>query len=157
MSIRFSLDTDFASPPERVFAALTTLDDAGQWMPGFIGLEKLDDRPFGVGTEWRETRKIMGRESTEQLQVTEHDPPRRFAIRIDGTKGTSGKGEYLFAYDLAPAGGGTRVRLDAEIRGGGWLMALMGRLFAGSMKKMIAADMEAMRRHVDAKDAAAVG
>jgi uncharacterized protein YndB with AHSA1/START domain len=144
MSIRLQVSHRFSASPERVFRALTELDRAGDWMPGHVRVERLGGDGFDVGTQWRETRKVFGREATEQFEVTEMDPPRRLGLRVDGSKGASKRGEYLFTYRLTPRDGGTDVVLDGEIRGLGKIRELFGRLMAGPFRKMIEKDMKAM-------------
>jgi uncharacterized protein YndB with AHSA1/START domain len=144
MSIRLQVQHRFSAPPERVFRALTDLDRAGEWLPGHVSAVKHGGDGFGVGTQWRETRKVFGREATEQFEVTEMDPPRRLGLRVDGTKGASKRGEYLFTYVLTPRDGGTDVVLDGEIRGMGKVWELLGRLMAGLFRKNIVKDMQAM-------------
>lgn len=149
MALHMKFREEFAAPPERVFAALTELDHAAAWMPNFVKIEKLTSGSFGVGTTWRETRKMFGREATEQFEVTAFEPNKLLELYIDGTKGASKRGYYRFRYDLEPQGDGTVVNLSGEIGGGGWLMDLIGRLFVGAFKKSIAKDMAAMKTYVE--------
>jgi uncharacterized protein YndB with AHSA1/START domain len=149
MSIEFTLTRQIDHPPERVFHALTDLDSAGKWMPGFVGIDKLTGGEFGVGTEWRETRKLFGRAATEQFEVTRCDPPTHFSVRVDGTKGDSKRGEYLFYYRLEPKDGGTEVTLDGAIQGLSGLIALVGKIMVGPYKKACAKDLIAMAEYLD--------
>jgi carbon monoxide dehydrogenase subunit G len=148
MSIRFKLSQQISASPERVFAALTELDGAAAWMPGLVRIERLTEGPMRVGSAWRETRKVMGKERTEEFEVTTLEAPWRFAVRCDGTKGTSKRGEYLFSFRLSPEGGRTRVELDAEIRALGPIMSLFGRLMVGMYRKMVAKDLQALHDYL---------
>lgn len=148
MAIEFSVKESIPGKQERVFAALTDLDAAPGWMPGDVKIERQSEGPFGVGTEWRETRKMLGREATEYFEVTGYEPPRRIALRVDGSKGTSGKGEFLFEYLLEPKGDETEVTLTGEIRGLGALSGLVGKLMAGPMRKAVKKDLEALAEHL---------
>lgn len=157
MSIRVQVSHQFSAPPERVFQALTELDRAGDWMPGHVSAVRLGGDGFGVGTRWRETRKMFGREATEEFEVIEMDPPRRLGLRVDGTKGASKRGEYLFTYRLTPRDGGTDVVLDGEIRGLGKVWELFGRLMAGPFRKAIVKDMQAMDDYLKRSAAESAG
>ena len=150
MGLEFQVEQHFDLPRERVFRALTDLDAAGEWMPGFIRIERVGGPEFGVGTEWRETRKLFGKEATEQFEVTSCEPPERMELRVDGTKGSSRRGEYVFQYHLEPSGAGTRVALQGEIRGLGRIAGLFGRLMIGPFKKACAKDLEALSHHLSA-------
>jgi carbon monoxide dehydrogenase subunit G len=149
MPIRFQIEESFTARPDRVFLALTDLEAAKEWMPGFVRIERLSDSGFHVGTEWRETRRLFGREATEQFEVTRCDPPSRIGIRVDGAKGSSKRGEFLFDYRLEPRGGGTLVTLDGEIRGIGGIFGLLGKVMVGPYKKAIAKDLRALKEHLE--------
>jgi carbon monoxide dehydrogenase subunit G len=135
--------------PDRVFAAMIDSDGYQHWMNGFVRVEKLTQGPFGVGTEWRETRRMFGREASEVFEVTACEAPSRLGLRVDGTRGASRKGEYRFEYVLVPEGTGTRVRLTGAIDMPGWFAGLMTRLFAGVFKKAIDKDMKALKQHIE--------
>jgi carbon monoxide dehydrogenase subunit G len=135
--------------PDRVFAAMTDLDGYQHWMNGFVGVEKLTQGPVGAGTEWRETRRMFGREASEVFEVTAYEAPSRLGLRVDGTRGASRKGEYRFDYRLVPEGSGTRVCLSGAIDMPGWFAGLMTRMFAGAFKKAIDKDMKALKQHVE--------
>jgi carbon monoxide dehydrogenase subunit G len=150
MALAFSVTQHFAPPPARVFAALTDLEGAAAWMPGFVRIERVGGgASFGPGTTWRETRKLFGREATEEFEVTACRSPRHIAVRVDGTKGSSRRGEYLFDYTLAPAPAGTEVTLRGEIRGLGLLGMLVGRLLIGPYRRACAQDLQALARHLE--------
>jgi uncharacterized protein YndB with AHSA1/START domain len=148
MSITFEVARRFPAEPERVFHALTDLDGAAAWMPGFVKIEPADAAPMKVGSKWRETRRMFGHEATEEFEVTKVDAPRRLGLRIDGTKGSSKRGEYLFDYSLSPAEGGTDVVLNAQIRGLSGISAFVGRLFVGPFKKACVRDLDALSRYL---------
>lgn len=147
MSVEFTVQQQFANAPDRVFQALTDLEGAANWMPGLIKIEMLSEGAFGIGTEWRETRKIFGKEATEQFEVTRFEPPTGLALRVDGSKGTSKRGEYLFEYRLTPRNGGTEVTLHGAIRGVGSIIGLISRLF-GTFEKACAKDLQALATHL---------
>ncbi len=149
MALEFSITHHFAGAPHRVFAALTDLEGAAAWMPGFVRIERVSGPAFGPGTRWRETRKLFGKEATEEFEVTACRSPRHLAVRVDGAKGSSKRGQYLFDYSLAPAGSGTDVTLRGEIRGLGGFGMLVGRLLVGPYRKACAKDLAALARHLE--------
>lgn len=149
MATRFSVTEQFSLPREEVYRALTDLEGAESWMPNLLGIERLDDGELRVGSEWRETRKMFGKEATEHFEVTGLEAPRSIDLRVDGSKGTSRKGEYRFHYELEPGEAGTRVRLEGEIRGLSGVAALLSRLMAGSFRKACAADLTALKEHLE--------
>ena len=148
MAMTFEVARHLPAEPERVFEALTNLGGAGAWMPGLVKIEPADAAPVKVGTRWRETRRMFGHEATEEFEVIRVDAPRRLGLRIDGTKGSSKRGEYLFDYSLSPAAGGTDVVLNAQIRGLSGIPAFVGRLFINPFKNACARDLDALSRYL---------
>jgi uncharacterized protein YndB with AHSA1/START domain len=144
MSIEFDLRQHVAAPPERVWRALTELDRAGEWMPGFVRAERLTGDGFGVGTRWRETRKVFGKEATEEFEVTEFEPPSSLGLFVDGRKGAMKQGEFRFRYRLEPAGGGTDVHLHSRVGGFGPIAGFFARLFSGYFRKACEKDLKAL-------------
>jgi carbon monoxide dehydrogenase subunit G len=149
MPIQFEVTETVQATPDHVFDALTDLDEAGQWMAGLTEIETLGEGAAAVGGGWRETRRLFGREATEEFEVTAHDRPRLLGLRVDGSRGSSGRGEYVFTYRLEPRATGTEVRLSGEIRGLTGIAGVVGRLFAGTYRKSCARDLAALKRHVE--------
>ncbi|HWK88912.1 MAG TPA: SRPBCC family protein [Longimicrobium sp.] len=156
MSIEFDVTQRFSAPPERVFAGLTDLDAAREWMQGFIRLERLGNVAAGPGMRWRETRKMFGREATEEFEVTTFDPPRALGLRVDGTKGSSKRGEYRFDYRLAPDGDGTVVDMHGSISGMPKMFSWLSKLLAGPFRKACARDLASLAEHLERTGPAAV-
>jgi uncharacterized protein YndB with AHSA1/START domain len=151
MSIQFEVVETVQASPMQVFLALTDLDVAAAWMPGLVRIESLGPGPGAVGGGWRETRRMFGREATEEFQVTAVDRPHRLELRVDGSKGSSGRGEYFFTYRLEPRdGAATDVRLTGEIRGLTGVAGVVGRLFSGTYRNSCARDLAALKRHLEA-------
>ncbi|WP_062461100.1 SRPBCC family protein [Demequina soli] len=92
---------------ERVWEILTDLDYATEVLPSIVALERLEGDGYAVGVRWRETRKMWGREETEEMVVTVADAPVATTIRAE-SRGT----EYVTVYTLEPAGDGTRLVCD---------------------------------------------
>ena len=145
MPITFRVIRELAASPSEVFHALSSPDEAADWMPGLVRLERLGSHgPVTVGSRWRETRRMLGKEASEEFEVTEFAPPTRIAFRVDGTRGSSGAGEYRYTYSLAPTVIGTLVTLDAEIHGLTGVMGAMGRVFSGVFKRACTKDLDAL-------------
>lgn len=48
-----------------------------------------------VGSQWKETRKMYGKQASEHFEVVSIEEPNKIILRCDGTKGTTGKGEFI--------------------------------------------------------------
>jgi hypothetical protein len=149
MALRMSVHTEIAASSERVYAVMSDLVRAQEWMPNLVSIEPLTDGPFGTGTRWRETRRMFGKSAAEVFEVTGTEPGKRLDLYVDGRQGSSKRGEYRFRYELSPVDGGTLVYLNGEIGGMNRVMELFGRLMLGSFKRAIAGDMRAMQRYIE--------
>jgi len=130
------------APPERVWEILTDLETAGSVISGILSIERLDGgSEFGVGTRWRETRKMMGKEATEEMEVTAIEPGRSYE-----TKAGNAKVEYVSTMFVKPRGDGAVVGMTLAARpkttSTKILSATLGRLFTGTTRKMIAKDLK---------------
>jgi carbon monoxide dehydrogenase subunit G len=148
MSTTFATAVYIEAPPPVVFAALADLDSWKSWMPNLVAIEKLTPGPMAMGSEWRETRKMSGKQAVEHFRVTRWEPPRRFDVFVDGSKGTSGRGEYRFTHEFLPERTGTNLEVTGDIRMGG-LWALLSRFMVGSIKKACHQDLEALKAHLE--------
>ena len=149
MPIQFSATEHFDLPSEKVFAGLTDLDAAKNWMNGYVSIEKIKGAKVEPGAIWRETRKMFGKNATEEFEVISVIPNKEIRLRVDGTKGTSKKGEYLFHYLLQEQNGGTDVILTGEIKGLKGIAAIFGKLFAGTFKKACMKDIQSLKKYLE--------
>ncbi|WP_102346277.1 SRPBCC family protein [Bacillus sp. Marseille-P3661] len=145
MSIRFEVKRIIRESKGKVYKGLLDLDAAKNWMQGLVRIKRLDEGPLQVGSEWKETRKMFGKEATEHFEVVQLDEPDKIVLRCDGTKGTTGKGEFVFTYILVSFDNQTEVTLFGEINGLTGLSKFFGKMMAGSFKKACAKDLDALK------------
>lgn len=122
------LHAEIPATPERVFSVLSDLDQAREWMPAIQKIERLDDRPFGVGTAWKETRLAGKRTMESTVRVVACEPGTRLALRVE-----SDAMEGDMAFSLRPTGPGTEVHYTAQMKGRGFM-----RLMSGTINRMMA-------------------
>ena len=149
MPLTCETEVTIHAPPERVWAGLIDIDRMGEWMKGLVRIERLTEGPFGKGTQFRQTRKMYGREASEVFEVYEFDPPRVLGLYIDGKKGSSGCGEYRFLHTLTPTAAGTRLVLSGEFGGQKGCMAFLSKLMIGMMKKAFRKELLALGAWVE--------
>ncbi|WP_062287665.1 SRPBCC family protein [Demequina phytophila] len=102
-----SVEREIAATVERVWDIITDLDYAAEVIPAIVSLERLEGEGYEVGVRWRETRKMWGREETEEMEVVASEPPRSTSIHAE-SRGT----EYLTVYTLEPTEAGTLLVCD---------------------------------------------
>jgi hypothetical protein len=118
-------------------------------MQGLVSIQQLTPGDFGVGTKWKETRMMYGRQASELFEVTSCVPTRSLGLAVDGSKGTTGRGEFRFDYQLVPANGGTRLQMTGSGAMPGFLSGLMCRMMIGTFKKACARDLAAMKAYLE--------
>ncbi|RSS32895.1 SRPBCC family protein [Streptomyces sp. WAC08241] len=91
-----------AASPGRVWEAITDLPGLPRVLTGVRKVEVLTPGGFGVGTRWRETRRMLGREATEEMTVTACEPPDRYVTVAD-----SHGMHYVSELTLTPDGTGS--------------------------------------------------
>jgi hypothetical protein len=95
--------------PEAVWAVLTDLERAPEVLRGVTSVEVVDGaggEGYAEGTRWVETRRILGREESQLLEVTGVDPPRRTVVesRDHGVR-------YRTVFSLQRREDGTRLEM----------------------------------------------
>ena len=107
--------------PDEVFAYISDLERAPDWVPDLLSVRKLTDGPTGLGTKFAEVVKIRGGQSAANLEITEFSPP----VAI-GHRGEGGPVQFTARFLLTP-NGTNRTRVTHEysvsISGIGKLMA----------------------------------
>jgi uncharacterized protein YndB with AHSA1/START domain len=96
--------------PDEVFAYVTDPARFTEWQNTVVSAHAEDGDPVHVGSRVVMTRKMGGREQTMTSEVTEHQPPGRYAFRIiDGPVRAHGKGSF------EPLDDGARTRFTFEL------------------------------------------
>ena len=142
--VTLKLSTHVNAPPAVVFA---TAIDVARWpelIRGVKAVEILTPGPVGVGTRFRETRQLFGRDAVEEMTFAAFDPSRLFTLEAVscGSRFTS---EHRFTADIA----GTLLELTLRTQPltlAARLMAPLGRLMTPMMRRMIGADLDDLKR-----------
>jgi hypothetical protein len=76
----FEMNEWIARPPKEVFDFISDSNNAPKVVQSVTGMVKLTNGPAGVGTRYRETRLMNGREHHAELEVKAFDPPHQYAV-----------------------------------------------------------------------------
>lgn len=130
-----------------VFEAVSDLEHAAERIGAIKEIEMLTDGPVGKGTRWRETRLMFGKECTEEMEITEFDPPSGYTVSADNCGC-----RYTTRFSVRPDGAETIVEMSFRATPTslkGRLLAPMGMLMQPMMKKMVMQDLRDMKAHVE--------
>jgi uncharacterized membrane protein len=132
------------APRDLVFQLATDISQWPQRIACIDRIEMLTDGPLRVGSRFREARKMFGQEAVEEMEVTGFEPPHRFKLQAESC-GVLFISEHEFRSDIS----GTLVELTIHTKPLKFyvrLIAPLAWLMMKHMKKMVAADLEALKR-----------
>ena len=138
-----------AADTHTAWSVITDLDGAEARITAIKKMEILTAGEFGVGTRFRETRVMMGREAIEEMEVVEFDPPRSYVVAAH-----SCGSEYRTTMYVKPDGDGAVVGMDFQSTPVTLLAKCMGFmifLMAGPMKKMIESDFDDIQKACESR------
>ncbi|MET4637182.1 SRPBCC family protein [Mycetocola sp. 2940] len=142
---RISINAD----RKQVFGVFRDLENAAANISAITRLEVLEGpAQLNVGTKWRETRTMFGKEATEEMWVTGYEQDVSYVAEAE-SRGTHYRTEYRFT----PVGNGTRVDLTfdgAPLTFGARVAGLVGALFVGAAKKALHQDLVDLKRTCEA-------
>jgi hypothetical protein len=136
----FKVSEWIACLPKRVFEFISDSNNAPKVVPAVKSTLKLTDGPAQVGTRYRETRLINGKEEHVELEVSEYAEPEVYAMR-NVTEGI----ETIYRYQLHPERNGTRIDLVCEVKAAG-IKKLMLPLVAFVLKKEDGAHLHRLKQ-----------
>lgn len=132
------------APADRVFANSIDFEHAPDRISGIDAIEMLTEGPAAVGTRFRETRTIMGKQATEEMEVTTFDPGRSYTLGCD-----SCGARYETLVESVPEGDGTLCRMTMNWKpttlGAKVMGPIMGVFMKGMMRKCIEQDLADMK------------
>jgi carbon monoxide dehydrogenase subunit G len=137
-----SVSREVAVPPDQLWELITDLDRAPEVISAVTSIRRLDQgRSFEVGTKWEETRTILGRDTTEVLEVVEVDPGRSYTVEAESL----GAGfRSVITIEPSPLGSVITMSFSSEPSGAvsRVLAGTVGKLFEGGTRKALVRDLE---------------
>ena len=136
----FTVSEWIACPPKRVFEFISDSNNAPKIVPSVISTVKLTEGPPKVGTRYRETRLINGKEEHAELEVSEYAESELYAMRnvTDGI-------ETVYRYRLHPERDGTHIVLVCEVKAAG-VKKLMVPFVASVLKKEDGGHLQTLKK-----------
>ncbi len=125
----FNMSEWVARPPKEVFDFISASENAPKIVSSVTSMVKLTEGPSRVGTRYRETRLMNGKEQQAELEIVEFEPTQKYAMQ-NLTEGI----ETIYRYNFQPERDGTRIDLVCEVKAKG-IKKLMLPLVASILKK----------------------
>jgi hypothetical protein len=111
---RFRESVVVDQPPDAVFASITDQGRISEWNDHVQRAEVVGGGPVDVGSRLRQHRRRNKRDFALDFVVTAHEPPSRHVV-----EGTVIGVETTMTFLVEPVGKGSRVTMDADVRGHG--------------------------------------
>ncbi len=141
-TIKFSRRIE--SPRPEVFRLFSELEELPARINGIVNVDKLTEGAVGVGTRFRETRAVFGKESTEEMEFTDFRDNESYTVECD-SHGT----HYRSVYQFEPVGETTDVNVTFEARPVSLMarvMSPLGWLMMGATRKILEQDVDDLKK-----------
>lgn len=141
---RVTVTRTIQAPVARVFSAIADISDLPATNPDVVKVEFLTERHDGVGTRFRETRLMNGRENHTELEITElvADSHARMVADSHGTI-------WDTTFTVRPAGQATELEIRMDARPHTLMTRIMTPLFKGMFRKGIEKHIDAVRAYCE--------
>ena len=141
----FEFSEHIARPPREVFAVISDPTEATRFLDSIKESKKLTGGPIAVGTTFRETRIVSGKEASADLLVTAYEPDTHVGISTEAEGIT-----VAYHYRLVPEGDGTRLTWSCELEASG-LRKMMLPLVATIMKKEDGDHLQTLKTFIETR------
>ena len=142
---RITTTRQIDAPAERVFDTVAHIENFRQAVPDIVGIEFLSEVRKGVGTRFRETRKMGKREATVELEVSEYEPNERVRIVSD-----AGGTIWDTTFRVTPADGGrAAVTMEMQEKPHKLLARILNPLIRPMVRKAVERDLDAVKRYCE--------
>jgi carbon monoxide dehydrogenase subunit G len=138
-------------PVDDVFAFLADFENIPTWNYAIVATKKTSPGPVGVGTTYRQLRSIPAR-SEEGFEVTAFEPTTRLEVH-----GDIGPFTATISYLLAPSGDGTQLTNVIDLESASGAVRLLAPLAASRVKAAVAANLNTLKRMLEAERQGAPG
>jgi len=134
------------APIGRVFEQFTDLEHGTAHVSGIKKIEVLTQGVFQLGTRWHETREVLGRTDSAEMEVTSFERNKRYTI----THHKAGvRIDTVFSFE--PAEGGTKVSIEFELGAGAlaWLVTPFSWAIAGKVRDVLGHDIADLKKSIE--------
>lgn len=141
-SLQFQTKID--AEPRIVFQTISNGDEFSKAIPDIVKVETLGETPAQVGTEFRETRLMNGREGTVTFRVTEIEPQK--LLRMEAEMGGTHWNTW-FTLQQCDARCELTMFMDATPKA--FAAKIVTPMMMGMMEKSLGKDLEHIKRYCE--------
>jgi ribosome-associated toxin RatA of RatAB toxin-antitoxin module len=133
-----------AAPVDRVFATVAHIDRFQEAVPHITNVEFLTETRSGVGTRFRETRLMRGREASTELEVTEYVQDERVRLVSD-----AGGTVWDTVFTVQASGSGTELSMVMDARPYKLTARVVNPMISRMLTKVLETDMDAVKAYCE--------
>ena len=137
------------APLDLVFKTVAQIEEFSKAIPHIAKIEMLSDVKSGVGTRFRETRIMKGKEVSNDLEVTEYVLNDHVRLVAD-THGTV----WDTLFTVKTVNGMTEMTMVMDAKAHKFLPKIMNSLIMGMVKKAIEQDMDSVKAYCERETSA---
>lgn len=142
--MKISASCEITAPKAEVFQVFSDLRALPQNVEAITKIEILTSGDIGLGTRFKETRVMFGKEASEVMEITAFSPP----DKLQEEARSSGM-HYVSVWSFSESNGVTTVNIDFSGKAETFVAKVLSLIFsfmAGSMKKAFLADMNDLKK-----------
>ena len=128
------------APIDFVFDTVANISEFSQAIPHIVKVEFLTDQQSGVGTRFRETRLMKGKEATTELEVTEYVENEQIRLVAD-----SHGSIWDTVFNVESDDGQTELTMTMDAKPYTLMQKLMIPMIMGMITKAVEKDMDAVK------------
>ena len=134
------------APVEVVFRTISDVRNFSKAVPQIINIEFLSEHSSGIGTRFRETRLMNGKEQTVDLEVVDLVPNQHVRIVSD-----AGGTLWDSLFSTSSNGDCTELTLQMDIRPHHVFARVMNMMIRGVVENAIVRDMDAVKTYCESE------
>ena len=141
---RIQVNRTINAPVETVFNTVADIREFSKALPHVVKYEFLSDLQAGVGTRFRETRLMNGKEAATELEVTEHVDNDRVRMVAD-----SHGAIWDTTFIVAPQGTQSKLTMTMDAKAYKLMTRMMNFLIKGMIRKAVERDMDLVKSYCE--------
>jgi carbon monoxide dehydrogenase subunit G len=141
---QFRTTRTIKAPVDLVFSMISEINNFSKAIPHITNIEFLSEVKSGVGTRFRETRLMGGKEATTELELTEHKENElvRFVADSNGTI-------WDTIMTIQELSGTTKLEMKMDAKSYKLMSKIMTYLIQGMVQKALEADMDSLKQYCE--------
>ena len=138
-----TVSNQITAPVQKVFEVFTDLEHGSEHVSGIKEIEMLTTGGFELGARWRETREVLGRLDSAEMEVTAYEKNKSYTI-THHKAGT--RIDTIFTFQ--PSDNGTKVNIEFDLEAPGMppgILAPLGWAIAGRVRDTLSHDLSDLK------------